>query len=304
MADAPKGGNPMHDLYWFLGILLALFFIWYATGGPERYRSGEASRTFQATTSLRSAQELEAARETSRARGTASPVEGRVEIRSSNAKSTDPNEEYLVLEAPSNSETELDLTGWQLRSAVTGNAAFIGYSTRLPQTGIVNAAKPLALPPGGRVIVVTGTSPIGTSFRINKCIGYFEEFQDFTPSLSRSCPQPEAEFRRYADVPTTSVNSESDAYDLCLAFVEGLSQCTMYHPRLRDEGPELHSSCVRFLETYLNYPGCVAAHQHDADFYQNEWRVYLGERRELWRDRRETILLLDAQGRTVDTYTY
>jgi hypothetical protein len=124
-------------------------------------------------------------------------------------------------------------------------------------------------------------------------MGYFEQYQDFTPSISRSCPRPLDELEEYYD---------GDLYndEACETYIKKVPRCTL------SSGipPELTYSCRLVIQNYLHYNGCVRAHQHENDFFDNEWRIYLGRTGNLWREKRETIRLYDAEGKLVDQYSY
>ena len=73
--------------------------------------------------------------------------------------------------------------------------------------------------------------------------------------------------------------------------------------------PELSNVCKDFIRNDLTYGGCVAFHENDSNFYDDEWRVYLGGTKQLWRkgtddDALEIIRLLDQNGLTVDLWRY
>jgi hypothetical protein len=64
-------------------------------------------------------------------------------------------------------------------------------------------------------------------------------------------------------------------------------------------------TCKDFVETYLNYNGCVDTHRSDADFNGSVWHIWLGRDDEpLWRDQHEVVELLDRDGKTVDAFSY
>lgn len=329
------GGGPLSDLYWLLGFLVVLFFIWLANDGPARSLN-EKPLTGLDITSQRGTSELSALREGQmspderrtirwgsediawelkdleeevakvRLQGEPSPFEGLVRITSwSNGQADIAQEEHLVIEADFGNDIDIPLTGWRLESAVTGNYGTIGYSSELPITGKINTQNPLLLPPGGQAIIVTGSSPIGTSFRVNICSAYLEQFQNFKPEISNYCPTPAEEFEDFFDEDSiTKLDRNESDYDLCRDFINTLPQCTLYRKDLRDVSPRLPSVCQSFVRTELSYQGCIENHRYEPDFYKDEWRVYLGNRGELWRDRREIIRLLDAQDRTVDIFSY
>ena len=36
MADEKKGGGPVEDLFFIVGVIVVLVVLWFATGGPKR----------------------------------------------------------------------------------------------------------------------------------------------------------------------------------------------------------------------------------------------------------------------------
>lgn len=221
-----------------------------------------------------------------------SPLRGQVTITGVSA-GTNANDEYVTLQLSSSAPGPVTISGWRLKSDATHKSETIPNGTELPSRG-VNQRTPITLLPGDQVIVTTGDSPIGVSFRGNRCVGYFSSQQTFIPSLMTSCPAPYEEFERYYD-------GNKLADDSCYSYVSSLSQCTL--PAKRDR-PRLTSRCEEFIDEYLDYNGCVAAHRLDNDFKGTEWRVYLERNTDLWKPSREAVRLLDATGKTVDLYTY
>ncbi len=210
----------------------------------------------------------------------------------SGAGSSDPGNEYIELYVSQNAGVPVDITGWTLESAATGKAAIIPKGTPLPMSGIVNAESDIVLTPGQQAIIISGQSPIGASFRDNKCIGYFANFQNFSPTLPLTCPEPSSELSTYY---TGYIRDAS-----CIDYVNTLTRCSA----VLTPPTTVSGACQSFVLHYLNYNGCVDAHQNDADFAGNTWRVYLGRTNALWRTQHEVVKLLDAQGKTVDAFSY
>jgi hypothetical protein len=200
-----------------------------------------------------------------------------------------------VIEADKNNSESVVLTNWYIRSAVSGEGVSLPEAVELPFIGTVNARQPFSLPPGGKAIIVTGRSPIGESFRLNKCTGYFEQFQDFSPSLPRQCPKPRDEL---GNITPELIRTYGDA---CIDLVQKQPQCQIVTKPL---APSYSRACQQFLDTRIHYNGCITAHKNDADFYKNEWRVYLARESPLWRDRREYLELIDPTGVVVDRASY
>lgn len=320
----------MHDAWFFIGVFVFIFLIWVATGGPLHpiaftgprlaqpgilgggtylqlprapfgiggsnvvlpgSSSGESSY-YGSSYSPGTAQpsSLDGI-----AFGLPSPYRGIVLLSNyvSNASSSNPNSEYVQLSVTQNASVPIDITGWQLVSEATGKAAIVPRGVEVPTSGIVNAMQNIVLTPGERAIIVSGRSPVGTSFRENKCTGYLSTFQQFSPSLPRNCPAPSDELISF-----------SGAYYVrdatCVEYVNKLPRCeaVLFPPKT------ISGACKSFVLQYLNYNGCVAAHKNDVDFRGTVWRVYLGLLKPLWRGQHEVVKLWDIDKRTVGAFRY
>ncbi|MGB4076397.1 MAG: hypothetical protein WBK28_01670 [Minisyncoccia bacterium] len=301
------------DLFFFLGILLLFFVVWLASGGPDRPISFAGPYLNPITTTGTTAQPYGDP-------GAWNPFSSNISIgptgvgitnyggsaqpstrkgsamlsrNLSGVSATDPEEEYVIISVSSFGGTSVSTAGWKLVNQQTNEGGLIPPGTKLPATGRVNELSPITLAPGEEMIVVTGRSPIGLSFRENKCVGYLEDRQDFSPPLSAQCPTPYQEFSQLYDV------RDDDEYEECEHYVRTLPYCALD----TDVPNDLSNSCERFVEEVLSYNGCVALHDEDGDFAGYTWRVFLGEREELW-GRRGTILLLDAEDKVIDSLTY
>ena len=315
-----------HDAWFFVGVFVFIFLIWIATGGPTHpiaftgptlslpgalgggtylqlprapFGIGGTNVSLPGSSSGGSAYGGTGAPAPSTVGGTAfgtpSIYRGIVSLSHyvSSAGSSDPHNESLTIYVSSNANVPVDLTGWTLMSEATGNASVIPKGTETPTSGVVNQAQDIVLTPGERATVISGRSPIGASFRENKCIGYFSQFQTFTPSLPQNCPSPKDEL--------SSLYGTGYIRDAaCIDYVASLSRCQV----ALTPPPTVSSACQSFLIKYLNYNGCVDAHKNDSDFLGNAWRIYLGRTNSMWRARHEVVKLLDADGKTVDAFTY
>lgn len=227
-----------------------------------------------------------------------SPYYNKVNMSSiSGVKSNDPNKEYTSLSFRLGKNETLKITGWYLKSEVTGYYAIIGGASLLPFPFSKNDSN-LIIQNGDRVILTKGFSPIGISFRTNKCTGYFEENRTFTPSLSLKCPLPKDE-----KLPTFS--NVFDRNDECIKIIERIGRCTTKSNEfIRDLPDTVPQSCKTYITTQINYNTCVALHFGDTDFPGNEYRVYLNKFGPLWRTTHDTINLHDENGLIVDTVSY
>jgi hypothetical protein len=242
-----------------------------------------------------------------------SPYRNQVTMRNyvSSASSSDPKSEYVQIYLAQNASAAVDITNWVLKSGATGKAEVIPKGTAVPTSGAVNAANDIILQPGDSAIIVSGESPVGASFRENKCIGYFNGFQQFTPSLPQNCPSASDEL--------TALYGTPYIHDpACIDYTKSLSRCQTAVTKTAS----LTLTCQDFLENHLNYNSCLSLHRGDSDFTGTVWHIYLGRKSlqdatraspfntdstnagPLWRAKYEVVELLDERGKTVATFNY
>ena len=205
--------------------------------------------------------------------------------------SEDPRKEYITLAATSKLDLALNISQWSLKSTMTGRSIRLGKATSLYYPPNLTEESSILIGPWGKVIVVTGLSPLSVSFRVNSCTGYLNQFNTFSPSLTQICPLAKNE--NLSSIPHIPKN------DNCLDYVDRISRCQI---PIRPLTPEFSSECFYFIQDVVNYRGCVDIHRYDSGFYGNEWRVFLDRSESLWKNRREKIELLDELGNMVDTY--
>lgn len=211
--------------------------------------------------------------------------------------SPDPNNQYFYLYTNLKPEESVNITGWFFKSSITGNYAILGKAALLPFP-FTRTESDVVLRQGDRVIITTGFSPIGISFRTNKCTGFFEENRTFYPGLSLECPRPEDE-----NLPKFS--SIYDRQDECLDIIESLPRCrTVGSSFIRDLPDTVSSSCKTYMREQINYNTCIARHYSDTNFPGNEYRLFLNTFSHLWRKEREKITLYDRSGLIVDSIEY
>lgn len=310
-------GGAKGDLIFVIFAVVAIGVVWVFTGGPERTKldpgaflrppaplgSGEAYGGIDFSSSRSVMLDLQRRQD---ARATGEPLdipiisglsdyEKKVTIRKSTAgvSKTSAEDEYITLTASRSNNEKISITGWRLESLISGEGFTIGGATEIYISGVINSEPAIKLAPGETAIISTGRSPIGASFKTNKCTGYLEQFQDFSPRLSRQCPRPNDEFDDFAVMPINDFT--------CDDIINRTNTCEMI---LGSLPIGTSNQCSNFISQNINYTGCIKNHRDDLDFFGKEWRVYLGRSEEIWRKKREVIKLIDTQGKIVDTYTY
>lgn len=273
----------------FVFIFLMMALIWLFTGGP--LRPSAKSGLFLFRPQEKAVEQIQKPLE----KMTGQPSAGEEEkektdaaiLNVRNAKESDPNKEYVEIQAMKDNKNPLNISKWKLKGKIGLDVA-IGQGTILYLPGANNPQQEIILKPGEKAIIVTGISPLGTSFRLNKCTGYFEQFQDFTPPLPRECPLAEDE-----DLP-------NNLKDACLDFVERIGRCEV----VESIPPSMDQTCQNYVSDKISYKYCINIHKNDADFYKPEWRIYLGRKEELWKRSREVITLTDQTGKIIDSRSY
>jgi hypothetical protein len=200
-------------------------------------------------------------------------------------------DQYIQLGTNLNEGESVLITGWKIRSVITGQEATIGGAARVATVGIRDES-PVLLTSGSYATIILGRSPIGTSFQTNQCMGFLDDRYNFEPSISYSC------YRVIDDAPPLS----RDINNACLNYIETLPGCRVPHKRDFEE-LGLTNACEEFLKTKVNYRTCVTNHMNDEDFLRKDWRLYTDFRGTFGISQRDSIQLLDNQGRVVDTYS-
>ena len=290
-----------NDLVWFLGMIGLLAFLWFVAGGPGGIPSGvnyaprgEGGEIGESLDKIESeVKGIESSIQAEKEKREASPYKGQISFYSSwGGWEKDPKKEYLVIKAAAGNKEQIAITGWRLESLISGASAYIGEGATLPYSGVINSESAIFLGPGETAYITSGRSPIGVSFKLNVCSGYFEQFQDFTPSLARECPLLEDE-----PMPAAPNNLE----DQCIDFIERMPRCEF----LVNSPPlYLSSRCVEFIAEEAGYNSCVDNHKNQKGFYKGEWRIFLKRDSELWKEKREVIRLVDRNGKVVDSASY
>ncbi|MEK7505565.1 MAG: hypothetical protein AAB597_01575 [Patescibacteria group bacterium] len=301
------------DLFTFALLALAVLFgLWYLSGGPAKFaaRAGTGAETSSATSSSKFGLfsfvpviprfSLPPPPGVEGGFGSdfggsdfTSPLGGNFALETGTAGGAlKADNEYLRIRISPRAPKNILLTGFELRSTASGRGAAIPEGVPLPFTNQVNEKDPIFVNPSDTIYVNSGRSPVGYSFRVNKCSGYFEQFQNFQPSISLQCPRIEDE-----ELPKPP-NALSDQ---CLSYVRGLGTCSVPTSPDTDRLPQ---ECINFVTERSGYNKCVEKYKNDKDFYKPEWRVFLNYSDPLWRNQREVIKLLDLNKETAAGATY
>lgn len=295
------------DLLIFIGIFILMFIVWVSTGGPARYIS-QAGPYLDAPAPIGTGQPY----------GTSTVPTGFVGLGGANFTLPDYDPNSGVKESSVNipraefSESSplvphSTFPGSTLQASRTPDTEFV--TIRIPTGMTLSSADGLAfeddlgnrkalplqgstlvsqgtLPPlenmtftaSDTLIITSGRSPLGTSFRVNKCSGYLGQFQNFVPPLTLSCPLPKTEI-------SAACAPQANTLTACRSLVDAA-------PLLKSGATP---ACVNEVQTKLTYGGCVALHKNDPEFATHEWRIFLGSNALLW-NKSSSLSLINRSG--------
>jgi len=205
-----------------------------------------------------------------------------------NTRTRNINEEYIdIIYTPTKGAAPVDISDWMVADS-RGESYKLGGISIIPSIAPIANQDRLILRGPARVHVVTGRSPLGENFRINKCATYFSQYKTFYPSLSVSCPSPNRE------------PGQDDLSDTCYQYIRTLSSC-----RIPTNIPLfLDNTCREFIQQNISYDACVKNHKNDTDFYKDEYWVYLNRPEHIWSDVRDSVILKDARGSVIKSVSY
>jgi hypothetical protein len=238
-----------------------------------------------------------------------SPYSKQITLSKGNTNTIQTYEENVRIR---NTGNPVNITGWTLTNNKgtkpienrqnsyfypSQDVAIIGQGTEFLDPSGRYAIGPIVLNKNDTAIVITGgpfsqySFPLSTSFRENICTGYLKTYP-FNPALTKSCPYIKSD---------PAINTITDE---CYDYATRLGRCVDPAKDDKKRFEQQTSVCRAFLSARLNYPGCVAQNRQSLNFATNTWRVFLGQKREMWATRRETITLYDKQGLIVDQISY
>lgn len=213
-----------------------------------------------------------------------SPLYGAVTL-SGNPRSDNPATEQLTVQGKT-SEL-INITGWTLTSEKYRTSYTIPDAYEIPNHPFLEKKADISVYSKSKAVIITGQSASGMNFRLNKCIGYLNQYYMFVPPLQNTCPAP-----------SKTDAEQFDAY--CKKIILQAANC-------REPNPNdmlINNECRAYINEHLNYSKCVEANYAYFDFYSDEWRVYLGHVKDIWENDKDTIMVRDKSGLVVARYAY
>jgi len=183
-------------------------------------------------------------------------------------------------------DAPLGATGWSLENEL-GERVELGVGVEIFTPGQTPLPIPLSVASHTTLIINTGPSPLGVSFREHVCSGYLRGTIPLTPPTETRCPEPSKHAR-------WSTLDES-----CKLLVDSLPRCTVLSP---EHLGDMSSACESFLRTVPTYTTCVREAGQNA--LLPRWRIFVEGPSSFIHETGGTILLRDDQGMVVDVLSY
>ncbi len=181
----------------------------------------------------------------------------------------------------------VDITGWRVRS--NRGEVLVPQAVQNYDPSGLSLSGDVVLAPGAYAVFYSSASPLGLNLRMNKCIGYLNTTYQFNPSLPSYCPNA---YDR-SEIATFSGQCQNLIFSLGGCSVPSAAQLNSV---------SREAACMDYLNRF-NYTGCYRKHLNDADFFSNEWRIWIGSPLPLDASH-DRLLLFDKNGLLVDQYIY
>ena len=141
----------------------------------------------------------------------------------------------------------VNVTGWQIKSNRGGE--FIPQAVNLYDPTGLAPATDIYLKNGDYLNIYSSSAPVNV--RINKCMGYLPNGNQFNPPLPQNCP--------YLD--KSQIQSFSGA---CQNYIMSLSACQL--PDFSNPAmPQNDFACRDYINNHFSYHSCFNDHQTDPD---------------------------------------
>lgn len=216
-----------------------------------------------------------------------SPYFEQVMIAGTGLNSKVPGAERLMLTGKS--ADPIDLNGWTVGSEKYRTSFTIPADVyEIPDQPYYEYKSSLKMYAKGKITIYSGASPLGVNFRLNKCIGYLNNYHKFDPVLPNSCPKPD---------PKETQNLTAYCNKIITSSIASCKE-----PNLNDV--LIDAECRDYMKERFSYAKCVENNNSFYDFLTDEWRVYLNRPADIWANEKDVILLRDKDGLLVNRLKY
>lgn len=191
------------------------------------------------------------------------------------------------------SQNTINITNWKIVSSLGNFVIPQGVEFVEPSGNYIK--KDIVLNPGEEVKIIASSSPLGFSFKINKCFAYFlkskpsiKKFLDNIPNICDKFSKEEL------------LELRKGKYSLNCILVLEKAGCT----GIQEKDYTLIKndiSCLNLINARFNYQSCYEKNKNNIDFIQKNWYIFIPTNF-FYYPRYEEIRLLDENGLLVNKY--
>lgn len=215
--------------------------------------------------------------------GFSSSFEPETDLRITNRKVNSNNILNGFLVVTNYSSKRVNVTGMSIKNK-NNEVFYIPQAAKYFYSASGNYLEDIILESNQSLTIYSGSSPIGSSYQLNKCMGYLNNYYTFSPKLPNECPKPLAQ-----DIANLSGN--------CRDYIKTLPICAA--PDTSNLKITQDSTCTTYLINTFNYASCAAIYRLYPDFLKNSWHAYLN-RSNFMNNISDEIYLLDKGGGLID----
>lgn len=220
-----------------------------------------------------------------------SPYFGQIKIYSVSYSSSETTPSEIKINSDfQNKNKSINISGWKIKSNL--RELEIPKAINIYEPSGSSQETDIYFESGNNMNIYSNTSAIGKNFRLNKCIGYLENFYKFTPPLSLNCP------------PIYSREEISTYAGYCQNYIMSIGSCKLpdinYYNSI--PGTDQGNACRQFLNS-ISYNNCFQKHKNDNDFLSKEFRIWVNQNT-LLDPQHDRLLLFDENGLLVSEYIY
>ena len=191
------------------------------------------------------------------------------------------------------SNKEIDISNWKIVSSI-GNF-IIPQGVKMVDPNRIYQKEDIILKPQEEAKIIATTSPLGFSFKANKCFNYLikniPKLQKYIESINYVCDKFSKE---------ELFELKNSGYSLnCVLTLEN-SKCdgldSIYLKKISND-----TKCINLVYSRFNYNSCYERRKNDSDFLSRVWYIFIPTNY-LYMNRYEEVRLIDENGLLVDRY--
>jgi hypothetical protein len=208
-----------------------------------------------------------------------------------------PSFDGLSLTLTNNSNQEIKITNWQIKTSMVYFKIPKAIKDFHPDP-FLRKEEDIILQPYGRAIIIASSSPLGYNFLGNQCFNYLNDLFDIRYPVY-FCDRLGYDREEIFNLVLSGKISQKCAFLLNNLGCGPLSK--LDYKNLQED-----LECLNLAVNFYNYSSCYNRNRNNKDFFAKEWRVYFDPKpfTKMFQTRFEKIRLEDENGLLVNEYKF